>query len=67
MGNQHTEKEYFKRYCVKCEKRYRPSGKYQRLCEPCQKIIRTANRKKQIDNHKQKKLKRIDSCKSDVS
>ena len=36
----------FKKYCLRCEKSFRPTGKYQKICEKCKIIIRKETTKK---------------------
>ena len=48
-----SKRHVFKKYCLRCEKRYSPTGKSQKLCEKCQlKARELRNKKQRIRNGK---------------
>lgn len=47
MSNQHTEHKFFDRYCTRCEEKYTPWGKFQKICENCLQKTRKEQAAKQ--------------------
>lgn len=50
------EKYFFSRFCIKCQKKFLPTGKYQHNCEECLLKIYKNNGKKSKETREKKIL-----------